>query len=116
VDLAAVFLLSLLGGYFFVYTWRLTAYSTRRVEGHHLYFRAAFCGVVFFAIALLLRRLLLENVSYAHIDADLIKYVTPVLKDDSSTPHPVESELTEKQGSKLEVIAQNQPASHYNIC
>jgi hypothetical protein len=92
VDLAAVFLLSLLGGYFFVYTWRLTAYSTQRVEGHHLYFRAAFCGVIFFAIALLLRRLLLENATYTHIDADLIKYVTPVLKDESSTPRPVDQE------------------------
>lgn len=92
MDLAAVFLLSLLGGYFFVYTWRLTAYSTQRVEGHHLYFRAAFCGVIFFALALLIRRILLDDATYARIDAELIRYVTPVLKDDSSTPHPADQQ------------------------
>lgn len=90
MDLAAVFLLSLLGGYFFAYWWRLTAYSTRRVEGHHLYFRAAFCGIILFGLALLLRSLLLLNERYSHFDAVLIRYVLPVLKDDSSTPHPLE--------------------------
>jgi hypothetical protein len=90
VDLAAVFLLSLLGGYFFAYWWRLTAYSTRRVEGHHLYFRAAFCGVIFFAMAILLRDVLLLNARYKHFDSILIDYVLPVLKDDSGTPHPLE--------------------------
>lgn len=48
MELAAVFGLSLLGGYFFAAWWRLTSYATRRYEGHHLYFRAALCGVVFF--------------------------------------------------------------------
>lgn len=90
MDLAAVFLLSLLGGYFFAYWWRLTAYSTRRVEGHHLYFRAAFCGVIFFGIALLARDLLLLNGRYGRFDAALIKYVLPVLKGDSGTPHPLD--------------------------
>lgn len=55
MDLAAVFALSLLGCYFFVAWWRLTAYATRRFDGHHLYFRAAFCGVIFFALALAVR-------------------------------------------------------------
>jgi hypothetical protein len=37
--LAAVFLLSLLGGYYLAITWRLTAFSTKKADGHHLYFR-----------------------------------------------------------------------------
>jgi hypothetical protein len=90
VDLAAVFLLSLLGGYYFACSWRLIAYSTRRVEGHHLYFRAALCGVIFFAIALVLRRILLIWPIYSNLDIALIKYVSPILKDDSGTPNPVE--------------------------
>lgn len=90
MDLAAVFLLSLLGGYYFAYWWRLTAYATRRVDGHHVYFRAALCGAIFFAIALGVRRLLLLNPSYGAFDARLIQYVIPILKDDSATPHPLE--------------------------
>jgi hypothetical protein len=61
VDLAAVFLLSLLGGYSFAYVWRVTAFTTIRIEGHHLYFRAALWGTLFFAIALALRLTLLRN-------------------------------------------------------
>jgi hypothetical protein len=55
MDVAAVFALSLLGGYFFASYWRLTAFSTKREEGHHLYFRAALFGVVLFLLALFLR-------------------------------------------------------------
>jgi hypothetical protein len=61
VDLTAVFLLSLLGGYCFAYVWRVTAFTTRRIEGHHLYFRAALWGTMFFAIALALRLALIRN-------------------------------------------------------
>jgi len=42
-------------GYFFASYWRLAALSTKREEGHHLYFRAALFGVVLFLLALLLR-------------------------------------------------------------
>jgi hypothetical protein len=90
MDLAAVFLLSLLGGYYFASLCHFTAYSTRRVEGHHLYFRAALFGVIFFAASLLLRRCMLLNATYSNIDAALIKYVLPVLKDDAATPHPLD--------------------------
>ena len=81
MDLAAVFLLSLLGGYYFASLWRLTAYSTRKVDGHHLYFRAAFCGAVFFGLALLLQFLALTYIpAYTRLDAALREYVEPALK------------------------------------
>jgi hypothetical protein len=81
VDLAAVFLLSLLGGYFFAYLWKRTAYATRRAEGHHLYFQAAFCGVLLFAVALGLRQELIALISgYKAFDVGLVEYVKPVLK------------------------------------
>lgn len=84
MDLAAVFLLSLLGGYFFSYLWKRTAYSTRRAEGHHLYFRAAFCGVLLFAAALGLRQGLMAVASgYKALDNSLVEYVKPVLKEES---------------------------------
>jgi hypothetical protein len=83
VDLAAVFLLSLLGGYFFAYLWKRTAYTIRRAEGHHLYFRAAFFGVLLFAIALGLRQALLAFASgYKALDNSLVEYVKPVLKEE----------------------------------
>jgi hypothetical protein len=84
VDLAAVFLLSLLGGYYFASLWRLTAFATRRVEGHHLYFRAALCGVICFAAALLLRTVLIKTSSwYPAVDEALVSYVKPILKEES---------------------------------
>jgi hypothetical protein len=87
VDLAAVFLLSLLGGYFFAYSWKLTAYATRRAEGHHLYFRAALFGVFLFGAALLLRQLLLARSSaYKAFDAWLVEYVKPALKEETGVP------------------------------
>jgi hypothetical protein len=84
VDLAAVFLLSLLGGYFFAYFWKRTAYATQRAEGHHLYFRAAFCGVLLFALALGLRQELLTLIpGYRSFDTWLVQYVKPVLLEES---------------------------------
>ena len=81
MDLAAVFALSLLGGYYFALRWRLMAYATRRVEGHHLYFRAALSGVVLFLIALGLRQVLLAKLpAYPALDRELVHYVEPALK------------------------------------
>jgi hypothetical protein len=51
MELAAVFLLSLPGGYTFALTWRHTAFATRRADGQHLYFRAAYYGAVLFVAA-----------------------------------------------------------------
>lgn len=83
MDLAAVFLLSLLGGYYFAITWRLTAFSTKKADGHHLYFRAAVYGVILFAVALTLRVYLVGKYpSYAGFDSELSGYV-PVLKEEA---------------------------------
>jgi hypothetical protein len=84
VDLAAAFLLSLLGGYCFAYLWRVTTFDTKRAEGHHLYFRAALCGAVLFALALCLRTLLAsDSLAYLNFDSALVEYVRPVLKAES---------------------------------
>jgi hypothetical protein len=83
MDLAAVFLLSLLGGYCFAYVWRVTAFTTRRIEGHHLYFRAALCGAMFFSIALALRLALIRNFpAYQNFDLALVDYLRPALKEE----------------------------------
>jgi hypothetical protein len=87
VDLAAVFVLSLLGGYYFFYFWRLTAVGTRRSEGHHLYFRAALGGAALFVLAFIIRILLLAYWNgYESFDSALVEYVKPVLKDESGVP------------------------------
>ena len=81
MDLAAVFLLSLLGGYCFAYVWRVTAFTTKRLEGHHLYFRAALWGTMFFAIALALRLMLIGNSpQYQNFELALVDYLRPALK------------------------------------
>jgi hypothetical protein len=83
MDLAAVFLLSLLGGYYFSYLWRLTGYAIRRSEGHHLYFHAALFGIIFFIVAFILRMFLISiSPSYEAIDCALVDYVRPILKEE----------------------------------
>jgi hypothetical protein len=82
MDLAAVFLLSLLGGYGFASLWRFTSYETRRTDGHHLYFRAAFYGAVFFAAAFMLRVIALAYwPAYEAWDRAAITLVDPALKE-----------------------------------
>jgi hypothetical protein len=83
VDLTAVFLLSLLGGYCFAYVWRVTAFTTKRIDGHHLYFRAALWGTMFFGIALALRLALIRNFpTYQHFELALVDYLRPALKEE----------------------------------
>jgi hypothetical protein len=83
LDLAAVFLLSLLGGYNFASVWRVTAFRTRRMEGHHLYFRAALYGAMLFAVALIIRWLLsLVWSAYQPLESELIRYISPLLKEE----------------------------------
>ena len=84
MDLAAVFLLSLLGGYSFAMLWRGTAYSTGRVDGHHLYFRAALYGIVFFVIAFGLRAALLRWwPGYDTLDLKMVDFLRPALKSEN---------------------------------
>jgi hypothetical protein len=79
VDLAAVFLLPLLGGYCFASTWRGTAFRTGQIDGQHLYFRAALWGVALFSFALALRTVLVWN--FASIEN--IEYVRPAVREQS---------------------------------
>jgi hypothetical protein len=89
MDLAAVFLLSLLGGYLFSSLWRFTGFSTRRIEGHHLYFRAALYGALLFLVALLLRIFALPHIpGYSFLDGELLDYVKPALKEEAGLPAP----------------------------
>jgi hypothetical protein len=83
MDFAAAFLFSVLGGYCFAYIWGPIAFTTKKAEGHHLYFRAALCGAVFFLIALALRiALALNSPTYLEFDTALVEYVAPALKEE----------------------------------
>ncbi len=102
MDLAAVFALSLLGGYFFAAWWRLTAFATRRYEGHHLYFRAAFWGVIFYVLALVLRTYVIQKVSWLKgLDGALIDYVKPALKEETGVSPTVEGHRAERVATAL---------------
>jgi Family of unknown function (DUF6338) len=82
MELAAIFILSLLGGYAFATTWRLTRYVTRRHDGQHVYLRAGVFGAVLFIAAFTLRFALLHGLpAYASFDHRLEKLVQPLMKD-----------------------------------
>jgi hypothetical protein len=82
MELAATLVLSVVGGYAFASHWRFTAFATRRTEGHHLYFRAAFYGTVFFISALLIRLWLLATFPYYdQLESELGTYIAPALKE-----------------------------------
>lgn len=96
MDLAAAFLLPLLGGYCFAYVWRGTTYTTKRVDGHHLYFRAALCGAILFSIALALRIALIRSFpAYQNFDSALVEYIRPVLKEESGLALPEQTRRVE---------------------
>jgi hypothetical protein len=81
VDLAVASILVVLGGYCFAYLWRATTLTTKRAEGHHLYFRATLFGSVLFVLALALRSLLIWlSAWYLNFDSALVEYVRPALK------------------------------------
>jgi hypothetical protein len=62
-------------------------YATRRYDGHHLYFRAALCGVIFFTAALVLRLYVVPRIpALQALDSWLVRYVTPALKEESGLP------------------------------
>jgi len=55
-----------------------------RIDGHHLYFRAALCGAVLFSIALAVRIELVGHFpAYRSFDSTLFEYIRPVLKVES---------------------------------
>ena len=54
MDLAAVFILALLGGYAFFTRWHVTSFHAKRAEGQRLYLEAALIGARVFLLALVL--------------------------------------------------------------
>jgi hypothetical protein len=96
MDLAALFLLPLLGGYCFAYVWRASAFTTKLAEGHHLYFRAALCGAVFFALTLGVRILLVSSCgTCSKIDSAFVGYVRPILKAETGSVLPAQTRRAE---------------------
>jgi hypothetical protein len=84
MDLAAVSVLVVLGGYCFAYLWRATTSTIRRADGNHLYFRAALCGSFLFVLALGIRSLLISAFpAYHSFDSALVEYFRPALKVES---------------------------------
>lgn len=74
-------LLPLVGGYFFANTCNATRFRAAREEGHRLYFRAAFYGVILFAVALLLRVLvLIAWPGYRAWEHSALVAIQPILK------------------------------------
>ena len=86
MDVAAVFLLSLLGGYSFASIWRFTRFTTRRADGHHLYFRAALYGIILFIVALVGRVILrFRYPAYMDFESNIGRYIAPAMKDPANT-------------------------------
>lgn len=82
MDTAILVVLPLVGGYIFASRWIVTKYVVDREDGHRLYFRAAFYGVFLFAVALLIRLLLVSCVdSYENFEATLLTLCQGTLKD-----------------------------------
>lgn len=81
MDTALILLLPLVGGYIFASRWLITSYSVAREDGHRLYFRAAFYGAFTFAVALLLRFILLGySESYVDVELSITSYLRHFLK------------------------------------
>jgi hypothetical protein len=90
MELAAVFLLALLGGYAFALLWRYTAFATRRADGQHLYFRAAYFGAFLFIAAFLVRVILISRwPTYRELERPLVDFILGVLKEPNK-PHQAE--------------------------
>ena len=88
MDLAAVFILALIGGYAFIALWRVTAYETKRAEGQHLYLRSALVGALLCGLAFLIRLLALVYwPAYRdNVDAVLVAFVEPTLQGPHTAP------------------------------
>ncbi len=81
MDLAAVSVLSLLGGYCLAIRWKATRYVMRRLDGHHLYFRAAWCGVACFIVAWVLRSTLNAHIaSFRAFEEALVEVADSLMK------------------------------------
>lgn len=93
MDVTVLLLLPLVGGYVFARAWNVTRYLSAREEGHRLYFRAAFFGVVLFVVVAVVRFwLIAKSPWYRDIEKELRDVLTPYLyvKDSTKTdPFPI---------------------------
>lgn len=82
MELTALLLLPLVGGYIFANACNATRFRAVREEGHRLYFRAAFYGVFLFFFATLLRILLVRIwPDYREWEREVLASIQPILKD-----------------------------------
>jgi hypothetical protein len=82
VELTALLLLPLVGGYLFASNCNATRFRAAREEGHRLYFRAAFYAVFLFFFAALLRILLVKYcASYRDLEHVSLSAIQPILKE-----------------------------------
>lgn len=82
MELTALLLLPLVGGYLFANTCNATRFRAAREEGHRLYFRAAFYGVLLFFVSAVIRLLLVKAwPAYRTWEAGILAAIQPILKD-----------------------------------
>ena len=89
MDLALLFFLPLLGGYFFVRTFILTRYATAHEEPSKVYYRAALAGCVLALLgALLHASLVTRSATYAALARDAqVNVIAPLFeKGEVGTP------------------------------
>lgn len=86
MDVAVLLLLPLVGGYLFSSNCNLTRYLASREEGHRLYFRAAFCGLLLFLLILVVRQWLKADFElYRTLELKVRALVSGYLKEPDKT-------------------------------
>jgi hypothetical protein len=82
MELAAVFILSILGGYAFATSWWHSRHQTRHHDGQHVYLRSALYGAYLFAFALAIRLLLLRFCpGYPSMESFVSALIEPLMKE-----------------------------------
>lgn len=82
MELTALLLLPLVGGYIFANNCNATRFKAAREEGHRLYFRAAYYGVFLFLIVTIARLLVVWLwPEYREWERTVLPTIQPMLKD-----------------------------------
>ncbi len=82
MDITALLILPLVGGYIFSRTCNAIRFRTVREDGHRLYFRAAFYGAFLFAATALIRLYLVAKFpAYREWENELREVIQPALKE-----------------------------------
>lgn len=91
----ALLILPLIGGYFFAINWLGLKYTVAREDGHRLYFRAAFCGAIFFIMLYILHLVVVESFPpYRYIVNLADGYLKPFFPDQKYSKPPTDFVLT----------------------